>query len=184
MKKICFILCIITLLFAFNSCVFYNDKLDYYYNDIKEYHADKFMPNLDEIGECYSIKYYCRKDELIFPVYSLKLIAKYDAEAFAKEKERLESAYTYLQEPQKFLDEEDTYTMPVVAFSIAGFDFRVVQFEDTEYPKNFGMVGISETNCQIVYLWQYAPDFDCISQPGEDRLERMLEYINYYFHME
>ena len=89
-----------------------------------------------------------------------------------------------MQEPQKFLDEEDTYTMPVVAFSIAGVDFRVVQFEDTEYPKNFGMVGISETNCQIVYLWQYAPDFDYISQPGEDRLERMLEYINYYFHME
>ena len=184
MRKFCFTLCIITILFAFNSCVFYNDKLDYYYNDIKEYHADKFMPNLDEIGECYSIKYYSRKDELIFPAYSLKLIAKYDAETFAKEKERLEDAYTYLQEPQKAEFDEKYYTIPVVRFSVGEFDFRVVELEDTCYPKNFGMIGISEKSCTVVYLWSYDVDCDYICAVEDDGLKEMYEYVSYRFHLE
>ena len=53
------------------------------------------MPNLDEIGDYKDAKYFIRKDESLFPEYSMQLVIKYDEEIFLKEKERLESAYTY-----------------------------------------------------------------------------------------
>ena len=184
MRKLCFILCIITLLFAFNSCVSYDENIDNYYRDIEEYNADKFMPDLLEIGAYQSIEYYCRKDEPIFPIYSMKLIVKYDAETFAKEKERLEGAYTYLQEPQKAEFDEKYYTIPVVRFSVGEFDFRVVELEDTCYPKNFGMIGISEKSCTVVYLWSYDVDCDYICAVEDDGLKEMYEYVSYRFHLE
>ena len=142
------------------------------------------MPNLEDIGEYKEAKYYTRKDETIFSEYSMQLVVKYDEEIFLKEKERLESAYTYLDKPQKSEWDDTVYTIPIEDFSSAGFNFKIAIFEDTVYPKNFGMVGISDEKFEIAYLWIYAPDLDYICEINRNEIKEMAEFIEYHFSLE
>ena len=139
---------------------------------------------MDEIGDYKDAKYFIRKDESLFPEYSMQLVIKYDEEIFLKEKERLESAYTYLDKPQKLDVDKDVYTIPIEEFSFAGFDFKIAVFEDTNYPKNFGMVGVSDEKCEIAYLWIYAVDLDYICEADENEIKAMSEFMEYHFSLE
>ena len=61
----------------------------------------------------------------------------------------------------------------------AGFDFKIAVFEDTNYPKNFGMVGVSDEKCEIAYLWIYAVDLDYICEADENEVEEFASlYVN------
>ncbi len=184
MKKLfaIIIICVITL--SFTSCVKTYTNIDNYAKDVEEYCAGAFMPKLNGIGEYKNIEYLMRADISIFPGNYLKLVAQYDKENFSKEKERLKTAYTYLDEPQKPDWGNDVYTIPLVEFSYAGFDFKVAKFEDTIYPKNFGMVGISDENFEIAYLWFYSPDQDYICEVNDDKNQKMNEFIEYHFSIE
>ena len=181
MKRIVALIMVIMISLTLCSCEKTSTDISTYYNDIKNYCADSFMPNLDDLGEYKDVKYFIRKDESIFPDYSMQLIVEYDKETFLKEKERFATAYTYLDKPQ--LDGND-YTMPVTEFSLSGFDFKVAVFEDTTYPKNFGMVGVSDESQQIAYLWAYCPDLDLICTVHDNIEKEMLEFIDYLFSLD
>ena len=142
------------------------------------------MPNLEDIGEYKEVKYYTRKDETIFSEYSMQLVVKYDEGTFLKEKERLESVYTYLDKPQKPEWDDTVYTIPIAEFSSAGFNFKIAIFEDTVYPKNFGIVGVSDEKCEIAYLWIYAPDLDYICETDRNEMKEMNEFIECHFSFE
>ena len=182
MKKILAIILVILVAGSFCSCVKTDNNIENYADDIVKYQAGLFMPKLNEIGEHKGIEYFVRKDEtIISPEHSMQLVVKYDEETYLKEKERLKNAYTYLDEPQ-IPDWDDTvYTIPIEAFSAAGFDFKVAKFEDTVYPKNFGMVGISDEKFEIAYLWIYSPDLDYICEVNDDKNQKMNEFIEYHF---
>lgn len=139
------------------------------------------MPSLDNIGEYNDVEYFSRKDEAIFPAYSMQLVVKYDEVSFLAEKGRLETAYTYLEEPQKADFDDTVYTIPIEKFSCAGFDFKIAKFEDTVYPKNFGMVGISEEKFEIEYMWIYSPDLDYICETNSNEIKEMNEFLEYHF---
>ena len=175
----------LVLAFSLSSCIKTDTDIDTYADDVKSYMAGSFMPDLAEIGDYKKVDYFSRKDTTIFPDYSLQLVAEYGEEEFALEKERLADAYTYVDGAQTVLGPVDVlYTLPVEAFSAAGFDFKVTVFDDTVYPKNFGMVGISEETCRIAYLWVYSPDLDYICEADDDKTEKMLEFIEYNFSLE
>ncbi len=176
-------ICFLSSYSLLGQTVQYDDNIDNYYINIKEYEANQFMPNLDEIDDYLEIDYLCEKSTAFFPSCSMQLIIKYDVETFLKEKARLEMAYTYIDKPQKDLSDDD-YTMPVESFSVSGFDFKIAKFDNTVYPKNFGMVGISEAKHEIVYLWLYFPDLDIICTAEEDGNEEMLQFIKYHFSLE
>ena len=184
MKKITAMFVSILIMVTLCSCVRTDRNIENYPADIVKYQATLFMPNLDEIGDYKDANYFVRKDESIFPEYSMQLVIKYDEEIFLKEKERLEGAYTYLDKPQKLDGDEDFYTIPIEAFSFAGFDFKIAVFEDTVYPKNFGMVGISDEKCEIAYLWIYAVDLDYICKADENEIKAMSEFMEYHFSLE
>lgn len=181
MKKFVAIIIVVIIMLTLCSCVTTDTDINNYDNDIKKYQASSFMPDLDDIGDYKNISYFSKKVEAIFPDYSMQLIVKYDEETFLKEKERLETAYTYLDKPQKSDWYDTDYTMPVSEFSVAGFDFKIAVFEDTDYPKNFGMVGVSDKTQEIAYLWAYCPDLDLICTVNDDAEKEMLEFINYLF---
>jgi len=183
MKKTFAIIIIFVITLSFTSCIKTYTNIENYTKDVEEYYAGAFMPKLNEIGEYKEVNYFVRKDE-IFLDYSMRLIVKYDEENFSKEKERLKTAYTYLDEPQKPDWENDVYTIPLVEFSYAGFDFKVAKFEDTIYPKNFGMVGISDEKSEIAYLWFYSTDIDYICEVNDDKNQKMNEFIEYHFSIE
>ncbi len=183
MKRLLAIILAMLTVVAFSACAEYDDNIDNYYDDVKNYEADLFMPNLDEIDNYEEIDYVCKKDPAFFPSYSLQLVVKYDDETFLREKTRLETAYIYLDEPQKYSG-NDSYTMPVETFSVSDFNFKIAKFDNTVYPKNFGMVGVSETKREIAYLWLCFWDLDTICGAEEDRNKAMLEFIDDYFSLE
>jgi hypothetical protein len=163
------------------GCTQYSDDIGRYSSDVEECRAGAFMPALDRLGEYTDTDYYIRMEKNVFPVDSMRLIVTYAEAEFLAEKQRLETAYTYLDEPQMLGDD---YAMPVTEFSTAGFDFRVAVFADTDYPKNFGMVGISDEKHQIAYLWLYSQDLDYVCEGDEDRNAEMIEFVDYYFAMD
>ena len=176
-----FVLLIIGIIFVPLACTQYSDDIGRYSQDVEEYRAGAFMPALESIGEYTDADYYIRMEKNVFPVDSMRLIVTYAEAEFLEEKQRLETAYTYLDEPQMFGDD---YTMPVTEFSTAGFDFRIAVFEDTSYPKNFGMVGISDEKHQIAYLWTCSQDLDYICEGDEDRNAEIIEFVNYHFELD
>lgn len=184
MKRVFTILLCFIILFALSSCVKTDNNIENYTSTVEKYHANLFMPKLEDIGEYDDIKYFSREDESLFPTYSMQLTVQYDKETFLHEKERLESAYTYLDAPQKPDWDDTVYTIPIKAFSTKGFDFRIALFEDTDYPKNFGMVGVSDEKFEIAYLWIYAPDLDYICKADENEIKAMSEFIEQYFSLE
>jgi len=184
MKKIIAVITVIFLALMLASCIQTDDNIENYANDVKEYKADAFMPDLKKIGEYKDIKYFCKKDESIFPAYFMKLVVKYETVDFLKEKERLKTAYTYLKNPQKADWDNNYYTIPIEEFSSFGFNFKIAQFNDTVYPKNFGMVGVSEESCEIAYLWVYSPDQDYICETNANEIKEMNEFIEYHFEMD
>lgn len=183
-RKILLILVSVFLTFMCCSCVKTDNNIENYADDIEKYQADLFMPNLEDIGEYKTAEYFTRKDETIFPEYSMQLIVKYDQETYFKEKERLETAYTYLDKPQKPDYDDDVYTIPIEEFSSAEFDFKIAVFEDTVFPKNFGMIGVSDEKLEIAYLWVYDQDLDYICETDENEVKAMNEFIEYHFSLD
>ena len=175
---------ILIIMVTLSSCVKTDNDIENYAADVEKYGASLFMPELENIGQYTAISYFSRKDESIFPEYSIQLIVSYDEENFLKEKERLETAYTYLDEPQKNDMDDTVYTIPIEAFSCAGFDFKVAKFDNTFYPKYFGMVGVSDDKCQIAYLWIYALDLDYICETDANVIKKMNEFIECHFSLE
>lgn len=184
MKRLGLVLFAIVLCLNCTACIHYDSTLAHYARDREEYQAVAFLPELETLGTYRDIEYLCRRDESIFPSYSMKLIVWYDEGTFAAEKARLDDAYVYLEEPQKMDFDEKLYTIPAVTFSVADFDFRVAELADTVYPKNFGMIGISSEACAVSYMWYYCPDHDYISAPNEDRTAAMQEFVRYQFQFE
>ena len=169
MKKIIAMIAITVIALTLCSCVKTDNNIDNYSDDIKAYEASSFMPGLDNIGKYNDVEYFSRKDESIFPEYSMQLVVKYNEEEFLKEKEILNTAYTYLESPQKADFDDTAFTIPIEEFSAYGYDFKITKFEDTVYPKNFGMVGISDEKFEIAYLWIYSPDLDYICEVNDDK---------------
>ena len=184
MKKFLSIMLVLIMIVTFCSCVKTDNNIENYADDILKYQADLFMPDLEDVGEYKDVEYFSRKDESIFPEYSMQLVVKYNEEEFLKEKEKLNTAYTYLETPQKADFDDTVYTIPIVEFSASGFDFKIAQFEDTVYPKNFGMVGISDEKFEIVYLWIYSPDLDYICETNRNEIKEMNEFIEYHFSLQ
>jgi hypothetical protein len=184
MKKIIAMIAITVIALTLCSCVKTDNNIDNYSDDIKAYEASSFMPGLDNIGKYNDVEYFSRKDESIFPEYSMQLVVKYNEEEFLKEKEILNTAYTYLESPQKADFDDTVFTIPIEEFSAYGYDFKITKFEDTVYPKNFGMIGISDEKFEIVYLWIYAPDLDYICETNANEIKEINEFLEYHFSLE
>ena len=181
MKKLLSAILVVFLMFTLCSCVSSDRNIDNYLKDRMKYEATRFMPSFDSLGDYKNIEYYSRKDDGLFPEYSMQLVVSYDEDTFLSQKQRLETAYTYLEEPQTLDGDISLYTIPVTDFSYMGFDFKVAVFDDTDYPKNFGMVGISEDNYEISYLWLYAFDLDFICAKGGSEYLSMCSFMARYF---
>lgn len=180
MKKLALLFVLIVTL-TLSSCINTDTDIANYEKYKEKYEATLFMPDLNKIGEYKNKEFLLRKDESIFSTYSMQLIVEYEKQNYLKEIERLQTAYTYLKEPQKADWDENYYTMPVTEFSLKGYDFKIAKFDDTQYPKNFGMVGVNDQKCKIAYLWLFDTDLDYICQANEDRDSKMIEETKYYF---
>jgi len=145
--------------------------------------AKDIMPELDDLPKYEDIKYrYTHKSLLIFESDSVALIVKYDDNTFESEKKKIDEQYTFLDKKIKSSFDESKYYIPEYEFSLKSYDFRVVDENDTsntEFPKSFGMIGVSEDKKSIAYLYFYDSDLDYIGD--EDEENPMANFIREYF---
>lgn len=175
---------LIVILIAFMLCITGCNKsssIENYLNSgtTIDINAKDIMPNLDELPEYENITYkYTHKTMLIFESDSVALIVKYDDETYQSEKNKLAENYIFLED-----NVEDV--IPEYEFSINSYTFKVVadnENSNTEFPKSFGMIGTSEEEKSIAYLYFYDYDLDYIGE--EDDRNPMANFVKEYFKYE
>lgn len=176
------IIAIITLPFIIINLVYKptvtNDILSY-----ETWAGNYFLPRLSELGN-YSDIYYYEEDD--GPNQKIALIVSYDTENYKKEVEYLSNTLVFQTEPikdpaydiddietHKYFDE---YHEP--SFEIGSFSFNIpsISYYGCNFPKSFGMIGQSDEQKKIVFLF-YA-------DPGLDGSASLSEFVELYFNWE
>ncbi len=185
MRKKYLIVMIIAFILCITGCSNSSSKIDKYLNTGKtiDSNAKDIMPELEDLPEYEDIKYrYTHKSLLIFESDSVALIVKYDDNTFESEKKKIDEQYTFLDKKIKSSFDESKYYIPEYEFSLRSYDFKVVDKNDTsntEFPKSFGIIGVSEDKKSIAYLYFYDSDLDYIGD--EDEKNPMANFIREYF---
>ncbi|MEG1254854.1 hypothetical protein [Clostridium sp.] len=185
MRKKYLIVMAITFIFCITGCSNSSSNIDNYLNsgtwiDSK---AKDIMPKLEDLPEYEDIKYkYKHKSMLIFSSDSVALVVSYDDNTFDSEKEKLDEQYTFLDKKIKSSFDESKYYIPEYEFSVESYNFRVIDengTSNTEFPKFFGMIGISEEKKSIAYLYFCDGDLDYIGVENEKN--PMADFVKQYF---
>ncbi|VYU38621.1 hypothetical protein [Intestinibacter bartlettii] len=140
-----------------------------------------FIPDIDKLPKYKNISYSSTETRaLIFKSLGESLVVDYDSETYYKEKENLEKQYTLLKDVSNLHTLYDEPVLNKAKFSIGSYDFRVVQKykgEESYFPKDFGMIGVSDEKKSIAYLSFSDTDLDYI-----DDIEQFVkDYFKYDF---
>lgn len=145
--------------------------------------AKDIMPSLDDLPKYQNIAYkYTHKSMFFFESHSVALIVNYDDETYKREKDKLAEKYTFLNKKVGFRFDKSRYLIPEYEFSVNSYNFKVVdrnEKSNTQFPKSFGMIGISEEKKSIAYLYFYDTDLDSIGR--EDDKSPMADFVKDYF---
>ena len=145
--------------------------------------AEKVMPSLEEIGNYQDINYwYGYQDVLFFQSHAFLLKVFYSQKEYFEKLENIQQQYVFLEEPVQYTQER--FLLPQAEFELDGYHFQVVsQTKDWEavYPKDFMMIGCSEEQNSIVYLYFYDENLDYISTQEEPK--SMEEFVREYFQL-
>lgn len=173
--------CIIMVYFT--ACRRYDRNIRNYMSsgaDIEDY-ACEVMPELDELPDYKDIDYRYFKKRTIFLTETILLVVQYDKETYEKEKEKLDTSFTFLDHIVKD-DFSHRLVMPEYEFSINQYVFRVIDDEPDSsiwYPKFFGMIATSDELNEIAYMYFADLDLDTIGIEGEGN--PMQSFVKEYF---
>ena len=146
-------------------------------------YAETFMPALEDVGAYeHADAYYRYIFRLMFESRSVNLTLTYSAENYEQQKQAALAGYQFdeIVESEQHLHKPScakdcavlydtvsnyctyrTYTIYVVSPSDLNPDYRVL------IPKYFGMIGFSDTNHKICYLYYYDYDLDILGDMTE-----------------
>ncbi len=145
-------------------------------------YAKNFMPANEDLPKYKDISYkYSHFSIVLFETEAITLVVKYDEETYEKEKEKLTEKYEFLDHKVVSDFDKSKYYIPEYEFSINNYDFKVADSKDNyeaDYPKSFGMIGISDEEKSIAYLYFYDGDLDYIQN---DENSHMADFVNKNF---
>ena len=185
-KKRCFMVILIISIFCMTGCSSTNSNIKNYLKsgEIIDSRAKDIMPDIDELPKYEDIEYrYTHKSILFFSSDSVALVVSYDDSTFDSEKEKIDKQYTFLDKEINADYDITKYNIPEFEFEVNSYAFRVIDKDgtpNTEYPKSFGMIGISEKKKSIAYLYFYDSDLDYIGDGNEKN--PMSNFVKDYFH--
>ncbi|KAF5051269.1 hypothetical protein DSECCO2_420910 [anaerobic digester metagenome] len=150
-------------------------------NKIDTY-AKNFMPSIEDLPKYQDISYkYNHTSIILFESEAITLVVNYNQETYEKEKEKLAEKYRFLDHKVISHYDKSKYYIPEYEFSISNYDFKVVDGKENyeaKYPKSFGMIGISDEEKSIAYLYYLDFDLDYIQQ---DKDSPMADFIKENF---
>lgn len=135
------------------------------------------MPSLEALPAYKSIDYrHTQKTMFLFVANSVVLVVEYDEQTYDSEKGKLAQAYTF-SNPDTTSEIIDGASRPNDEFSLNSYVFRVV--EGNDFPKSFGIIGTSDEQQRIAYLYFYDSDLDEIGDLDDSN--RMASFVKSYF---
>ncbi|MGN1032167.1 MAG: hypothetical protein ACI4PU_01785 [Intestinibacter sp.] len=163
--------------------------------------AEKFMPKIEDLPK-YKKEFhsYTMEDMGVFCSEGLTLVVEYDEETYIKEKAKLDDHYDFLKNKKRLWGEGDddrslygkeiafdkgpeyNYVIPEARFSINSYDFKVVKEYNgvkSDFPKQFGIIGISDEKHSIAYLYFYDFKLESIGEIGDEH--PMQDFVKEYF---
>ncbi len=138
---------------------------------------DEIMPTTEEIGNYTKItteEYIHRMLFMDKEVYILNV--QYELNEYQKQKEILETKYTYQTD---FITQEYTELPEIFpSFITGGYVFRTLSLEhyNLTYPKQLYFIGKSDATREIVYIVFSDTDLDYISKQLNDFLKRECDW--------
>lgn len=181
-----FLVILIISIFCMTGCSSTNSNIKNYLESGKiiDSRAKDIMPDIDELPKYKDIEYrYTHKSILFFSSDSVALVVSYDDSIFECEKEKINKQYIFLDKKINADYDITKYNIPEFEFEVNSYAFRVIDKDgtsNTEYPKSFGMIGISEKKKSIAYLYFYDSDLDYIGDENEKN--PMSNFVKEYFH--
>lgn len=159
------LICVLASLIVLFGCTTKVEKLtsiddyDKYLQLVKK--SDIFMPNLELIGthEKIDVYYYERKGPTLYSK-SINLIITYSNTQYELYKLDSMDKNEFLEEP--FI-EYGHIVIPEAKFDYKEFEINVVKNDSFWYPSQFGMIGYSDVNKQICYIFYYDVELDVIA---------------------
>lgn len=127
------------------------EEYDEYVGEVK--YAEEQMPSLSELGfyEEFSVKRKTRK-YILWKVETVTVTVKFNEEHFEDEINKIESSYSFVTKEKKSLTD--------FTADCNGYNLRVVESDDSWYPKYFMIIGINEESKTIIYAFNYDQDVD------------------------
>lgn len=134
------------------------------------------MPSPESLGDAQSI---------IFQQYTGNfwgekahiLIARYDADVYEMKRAELDQRLVFQTEAIEQYGDEPTIEP---AFDMDGFHMRFAKLGRQpywlEFPKEICLIGTSDEACEIAYIYYDDVDLDCVSQPMEIELPKLIHW--------
>lgn len=185
MRKKHLIVILIAIALCITGCSKSSSNIEDYLNSGKtiDSYAKDIMPILDELPEYQNVEYkYTHKSMFIFESDSVALIVNYDDSTYKSELDEVAEEYIFLDSKIDSDIDESKYIIPEYEFSVNSYNFKVVEGDgedNTQFPKFFGMIGISEEKKSIAYLYFYDMDLDYIGEKNDKN--PMANFVNEYF---
>jgi hypothetical protein len=187
MRKRHLCILVIVLIMSFTGCSKSSTNINKYLNSGAniDTEAKDFMPVIEDLPKYHDISYkYNRISGLLSDTDTMTLVVSYDEETYKKEKAKLKEEYKFLN--QKVVSDFDNskYYIPDYEFLINSYDFKVVDENENykaKYPKSFGIIGTSDEEKSIAYLYLYDFDLDYIGEIEDNENNDMINFINRYF---
>lgn len=136
------------------------------------------MPALTNLPQSARLHFENRQYQIGFSYWqSILLTATFDEATYAKEKTKLSKTYDFLNESEKFND--GYYAIDVADFSIAEYNFRIIDPPGDEFdnfPNAIGMIATSDKEKTIAYLYCY--DQNLYEMPAGEEMDVMTQYMN------
>lgn len=126
------------------------------------------LPWLSELEPYEDCRFnYTARQFAIFESHSYILILEYDGETYTRQKEKLETAYSYVTGnlPGGTSREEHS-----PEFEMDGFQFRAVGEDPYDYPQYMFFVGTSDETREVAYIYFHDPDLDYLNPTVADFL--------------
>lgn len=121
-----------------------------------------FFPNINELPDTASIDLkYIERTAFSARSKNLALVITLSEDQYHLYKEKILSEYDFLNEP--IIDDDKWVRISEVEFEYLSYSIMVVNNNEFYYPMNFGMIGYSDENKQIIFLMYFDSDRDGIT---------------------